>query len=221
MTGAVILAAGFGTRLAPLTDHTPKPLIKIGETSLIERLIAHLASGGYRELVINLAWLGDQIETRLGDGTNYGVEILYSREPDGALETGGGIAHALPLLGNQPFAVINADIATDYPFEQLRLVSTFPHLVLVPNPDHNPNGDFSIDDGKLSRTPPFPFTFAGIAAYHPAWFADRRGRFALAPMLYEAAAQGHLSGEVFKGSWADIGTPERLRLARQAFTGAP
>ena len=213
---AMILAAGRGERMRPLTDTTPKPLLQIAGKSLIEYHIEALVKAGIMELVINHAWLGDKIEAQLGDGSRYGACIHYSREGQ-ALETAGGIKKALNLLEPEPFIVVNADVFTDYPFAQLKELSTGSpaHLVLVPNPDHNPAGDFYCRNNMLSdqddSSQRARFTFSGIARYNPEFFHHlEAGKQVLAPMLREAMARHQVSGEVYKGSWCDIGTPERL-----------
>lgn len=215
---AMLLAAGLGTRMRPLTDHTPKPLLPVNGTPLIEHHLRRLAAAGFCEVVINHAWLGQQIEHVLGDGARFGLHIRYSPESE-PLETGGGIFRALPLLGSQPFAVINSDIWTDYPFEQLR--SRCPdgvHLVLIDNPSHNPAGDFCLTPAGTIAEPPAEggqvLTFAGISVMSSALFAGcRDGAFALKPLLARAMAQGACSGEYFGGCWVDVGTPERLAQA--------
>ncbi|MHB1950547.1 MAG: N-acetylmuramate alpha-1-phosphate uridylyltransferase MurU [Acidiferrobacteraceae bacterium] len=208
---AMILAAGRGDRMRPLTDHIPKPLLPAGERSLIEHLVIGLASSGFSDIVINHAHLGQAIENALGDGGRFGVNIRYSPEPEGGLETAGGIVHALKLLESS-FVVINGDIWTDYPFSRLRsALKTSAHLVLVDNPPHHPEGDFSLEGGRVSaatRT----LTFSGIGVYSRELFAPYApGRRALAPILREAMARGEVTGEHFRGHWFDIGTPERLR----------
>lgn len=210
---AMILAAGRGERMRPLTDSTPKPLLSVGGKRLIEYHLEALASAGFQEVVINHAHLGEQIETALGDGGRYGLHISYSPEGQ-ALETGGGIFRALSLLGDGPFLVINGDVWTDYPYEQLLGRSTqAAHLVLVPNPPQHPRGDFFLrgtqvsDEGAEVR-----LTFSGIGVYAPSLFNDcEDGAFPLAPLLRQAMAEGKVTGECYQGSWFDIGTPERLQ----------
>ncbi|NWK77433.1 N-acetylmuramate alpha-1-phosphate uridylyltransferase MurU [Aquitalea sp. LB_tupeE] len=221
---AMILAAGRGERMRPLTDHTPKPLLLAGGRPLIEWHIRSLAAVGIRQLVINHAWLGAQIEQSLGDGDRWGVDIAYSPEAS-ALETAGGIATALPLLGNAPFLVVNGDVLSDVDFAPLQQQAAqldgktrLAHLLLVDNPPHNPAGDFGLlDNGLLVATPAAGngLTFSGIAAYHPALFASTAaGQPAkLAPLLREAMAQGQVSGSRLDGMWLDVGTPERLAEA--------
>lgn len=209
---AMILAAGRGERMRPLTDDTPKPLLRIGGQTLIERHVYALSQAGITGLVINVAHLGEQLVAALGDGTSYGVEISYSREPDAALETGGGIHHALPLLGKAPFVVINADIWTDFPYDTLPpQPDGQAHLVLVNNPAHHAGGDFALTGNRVSGHGPVMLTFSGIGVYRPELFADcKPGSFPLAPLLRKAMDAGQVSGEFYSGSWFDIGTPERL-----------
>jgi N-acetyl-alpha-D-muramate 1-phosphate uridylyltransferase len=207
---AMILAAGRGERLRPLTDTTPKPLLQAGGKPLIAYHLEALARAGFGEIVVNLSWLGEQIRERLGDGAAYGVAIEYSEEPE-ALETAGGIVQALPLLGER-FVVVNADIFTDYDFARLRSIDSLAHLVLVDNPDHNTAGDFSLHGATLSNDDSGRHTFSGIAAYHRDFFSGLRpGRQALAPLLRSAVDNGEVSGELYQGKWIDIGTVERLR----------
>jgi MurNAc alpha-1-phosphate uridylyltransferase len=209
---ALILAAGRGERLRPLTDHTPKPLLEAGGRSLIEHAIAALAQAGFTDLVVNLAHLGEKIQARLGDGSQLGVTIAYSPEGAEALETGGGIYHALPLLGDEPFLVVNGDLATDYPFARLLdRPQGLAHLVLVANPVHHPQGDFAVEGEMLSASGEPRYTFSGIGVYRPELFAAcQPGKFPLAPLLREAMAKGLVNGEVYPGFWMDIGTAERL-----------
>ena len=209
---AMILAAGRGERMRPLTDTVPKPLLRIGGQTLIERHVHALARAGIAELVINHAWLGEQIEKALGNGEAYGVSIRYSPEGDSSLETGGGIMNALPLLGSEPFLVVNADIWTDFPFDSLpSQPDGLTHLVMVENPQHHPDGDFSLSEGRLSESGPAMLTFSGIGVYRPEVFADcSPGAFPLGPLLRNYMAAGQVSGECYTGSWFDIGTPERL-----------
>ncbi len=211
---AMILAAGRGERMRPLTDHTPKPLLRVGGQALIEHHIQALASAGFHELVINHAHLGAQIEAALGSGGRWGVHIRYSPEGQGqALETGGGIFKALPLLGEQPFLVVNGDVWTDYSFGNSELApGCLAHLVLVENPDHHPEGDFALQAGRAANHGPRRFTFSGIGVYRPELFAAcKPGAFRLAPLLREACDRGEVSGELHAGHWLDVGTPERLR----------
>ncbi len=213
---AMLLAAGRGERLRPLTDHTPKPLLEVGGRPLIEWQIARLATAGIRDFVINLAHLGDRIAAHLGDGRRLGVDIAYSAEPPGALDTGGGIRHALPLLGEAPFVVANADVWIEFDFARLpALASDLAHLVLVPNPAHNPRGDFMLDGARVRNEGEPRHTFSGIALYSPALFtASAEARFPLAPLLRRAAADDRVSGQLHPGIWIDVGTPERLAAAQ-------
>ena len=214
---AMLLAAGRGERMRPLTDTTPKPLLRIGGQTMIERHILALARAGITELVINHAHLGDQLVAALGDGHAYGVGITWSAEPEGALETGGGIFNALPLLGDAPFLVVNADIWTDFPFSGLAEdIDGLAHLVMVDNPEHNPGGDFSLSGGRLARRGPAMLTFSGIGVYRPALFAGcSPGAFPLAPLLRKAMDAEQVSGEHYRGGWFDIGTPERLEAVNR------
>lgn len=212
---AMILAAGKGERMRPLTLHTPKPLLQVAGKPLLQWHIEALARSGIDQLVINHAWLGAQIEDYFGDGAGLGVSIRWSAEAS-ALETGGGILQALPLLGREPFVLVNGDIWTDFDFAALRLpAGMLAHLVLVDNPPHNPGGDFVLGDGLLAN--PLHgggLTYSGIALVDPALLAAQQpGCFALTPLLRRAAEQGRLSGEYFSGHWLDVGTPERLRQA--------
>ncbi len=212
----MILAAGRGERMRPLTDLTPKPLLPVAGKPLIVWHLERLARAGWREIVINHAHLGDQIEALLGDGDAWGVAIRYSPEPPGALETAGGIVHALPMLtnelGNEPFLVVNGDIFCDWDFSRARIGAALAHLVLVDNPPQHPDGDFTLENGKVGTGETARLTFSGIGLYRPTLFAGiERGRPAkLAPLLREAIAAGRITGEKHTGRWEDVGTPERL-----------
>lgn len=212
----MILAAGRGERMRPLTDHIPKPLLVAGGKPLILWHILRLVTAGVRRIVINHAYLGEQIEAHLGNGSAYKVEIVYSPEAS-ALETAGGIAHALPLLGDAPFLVVNGDVWTDYDFKNLcgnGLASgQLAHLVLVDNPEHHPQGDFVLTAGRVVSAGTPKLTFSGIGCYHPALFdglpESKPAR--LAPLLCKAMRQQQVSGEYYPGRWYDIGTPARLQ----------
>jgi MurNAc alpha-1-phosphate uridylyltransferase len=208
----MILAAGRGERLRPLTNELPKSLVEVHGRSLLERHLEKVRYAGIKTVVINLGWLGDQIVERVGSGSRYGLEVIYSQEGNDVLETGGGIHKALPLLGSEPFLVINADIYTDMPVPDLKLGDDhLGHLVMVPTPDYRERGDFDIVDGLIRSGDEASLTFSGVALYRPEFFDDcEAGRFPLAPLLREAADGGRLSGSLYEGLWADIGTPERL-----------
>lgn len=210
---AMILAAGKGERMRPLTLHTPKPLVPVAGVPLIEYHLRALAAAGFTEVVINHAWLGQQIEDHLGDGSRWGLSIRFSAEGE-PLETGGGIFKALPLLGDQPFVLVNGDIWTDYDFSRLRQPSSaLAHLVLVDNPGHHGAGDFRLDAGQVAdgAGASDTLTYSGIAVIDPALFAGcQPGAFKLAPLLRAAMASGQVSGEHFSGHWVDVGTLERL-----------
>ena len=208
----MILAAGRGERLRPFTDELPKSLVEVRGESLLERHLENVQSAGVKTVVINLGWLGDQIVERVGSGQRYGLEVIYSQEGDDILETGGGIHKALPMLGSEPFLVVNADIYTDMPIPDIALAdSHLGHLVMVPTPDYRSSGDFDIEDGLIRNGDRAAHTFSGVAIYRPEFFDGcEAGRFPLAPMLREAADHGQLSGSLYEGLWADVGTPERL-----------
>ncbi|HEX9571700.1 MAG TPA: nucleotidyltransferase family protein [Burkholderiales bacterium] len=211
---AMILAAGRGARMKPLTDAMPKPLIEVRGKTLIARLIEALARAGIREIVVNHAHLGHLIEAALGDGRSLGVAIGYSREAE-ALETAGGIATALPLLGAEPFIAVNGDIFCDFDFSALvgrALGRDLAHLVLVANPPHHPQGDFSLRGTEVDANGEPKLTFSGIGLYRPELFKSIRSgsKGQLAPLLREAMARKRVSGEVHRGVWHDVGTPERL-----------
>ncbi len=205
------MAAGRGERMRPLTDKLPKPLLKVGGVSLIERLIQALVSAGLGDILVNHAHLGQQILETLGDGRRYGANIVYSHESEGGLETGGGIFRALDLLSD-PFLVVNGDILTDYPFDRLSAVmSGLAHIVLVDNPPHHSQGDFHLTGDHVTTQGPNKLTFSGIGVYRKALFRDcSPGKFPLAPVLRTAIAAGEVTGEHYGGRWWDIGTPERL-----------
>ena len=215
----MILAAGRGERMRPLTDHMPKPLLEVGGKSLLEWHAERLARAGIQRFVINHAHLGEQIERALGDGSRWGVTIDYSPEGQGqALETGGGIFNAVPLLGSEPFIVVNGDIWTDMAFDELTLQhDMLAHLVLVDNPSHHPEGDFCLVNERVKIDGQPRLTFSGIGVYAPALFETcQPGAFPLAPLLRSAMQGERVSGEHYQGKWADIGTPERLQQLSEA-----
>lgn len=209
---AMILAAGRGERMRPLTDRTPKPLLEVRGKALIEYHLERLAQAGITNVVINLAWLGALIRDRLGDGRRYRVRIAYSEETPSALETAGGIFRALPLLGAGAFLVVNGDVFTDYPVSRATLAAQRDaHLVLVPNPPQHPRGDFGLEGGLAVPSAPVQYTFSGIAVYRPQFFANCvDGAFPLKPLLLRSMAARRCSGELYQGLWEDVGTPERL-----------
>ena len=210
---AMILAAGRGSRLRPLTDSIPKPLVEVQGQPLIVHHLLKLAEAGITEVVINHAWLGEQIEAQLGDGAQWGVSIEYSPEVEGGLETGGGVYQALPLLGDDPFILISADIFTSMAYHDLssfHSMDSLAHLVLVENPEHNPHGDFGLTpQGLLTNEP--QYTYSGIAVVSPRlWEASESGVYPIAPMWRKAIEQQQCTAELFIGEWSDVGTPERL-----------
>jgi len=209
---AMILAAGRGERMRPLTDVTPKPLLKVGRDYLIAHHLYSLVAAGITEIVINHAWLGEQLEQALGDGRRYGAKIHYSAEGDIGLETAGGIKRALPLLGEEPFVVVNGDVWSDFEFSSLPSMPVgLAHLVLVDNPEFHPDGDFSLAQGDVRCDGVSKLTFSGIGVYRAELFeALPEGRAPLAPLLRLAMTAGQVSGEHYRGRWVDVGTPERL-----------
>jgi MurNAc alpha-1-phosphate uridylyltransferase len=214
---AMILAAGRGERMRPLTDSTPKAMLPAGKMLLIEHHISALAAAGIQEIVVNVAWLGALIQEHLGNGRRYNLKIDYSEEPEGALETGGGILKALPLLGPEPFWLVNGDVRTDFAFPAIELAEQdLGHLVLVNNPEHNPNGDFGLDADRVVTNSQDRLTYSGIAVLRPSLLAGQSpGRFPLAPLLSAAADAGQLAGMLYEGIWLDVGTPERLSQAAE------
>ncbi len=214
---AMLLAAGHGKRMRPLTDQIPKPLLSVGGKSLIEYHLQTLSNAGIQECVINLGYRGTQIREALGDGRRYGIDIHYSDEGEQPLETAGGIIKALPLLGGRPFLVINADIWTDFP---LRLLPEKPkglvHLVMVDNPKHHTDGDFTLNEGRIHATGDHKLTYSGIGLYDPALFSGYQPeRRPLLPVLLNAIQAGQVYGQHYQGIWEDIGTPERLQALDQ------
>jgi MurNAc alpha-1-phosphate uridylyltransferase len=211
---AMLLAAGRGERLRPLTDAVPKALVEAGGKPLIAWHLERLARAGFREAVINVSHLGERIIERIGDGARFGLRVQYSRERE-RLETAGGIANALPLLGRAPFLLVNADVYCECDFARLRSVELhrrLAHLVLVPNPPHRPAGDFSLVDGIVGEDPAPRYTYSGVAVMAPALVGPVTPgkKAALAPLLYDAARRGLLGGELYQGLWQDVGTAERL-----------
>jgi MurNAc alpha-1-phosphate uridylyltransferase len=210
---AMVLAAGLGNRMRPLTDEVPKPLLEVGGKPLLVYHLEALARAGVRDVVINHGRNGQRIEDAMGDGSRFGVRIRYSPEGDTPLETGGGIRRALPLLGEKPFIIVNGDVFTDFDFA--RLPAELPglaHLVMVPNPPHNPQGDFALAGEVVLESGQTNMTYSGIAVLDPALFRDcPDGAFPLAPLLRAAMGRRQVTGECFDGRWVDVGTPERLR----------
>ena len=219
----MILAAGRGARMRELTDGLPKPMIAVGGRPLIEYPLMSLARAGIEEVVINLGWHGDRIRDSVGEGRRFGLHVKYSEEGWPALESGGGIFHALPLLGAEPFVVVNGDVWSDYPLAALVAraralpADVLAHLVLVPNPAHNPAGDFALDDGRIANREGGRHTFSGLSVHRPEFFAGcQPGHFPLLPLWRAAADSGRMTGEIHRGAWSDVGTPERLaELERQ------
>lgn len=222
----VLLAAGHGTRMRPLTNHTPKPLLKVGTRSLIEHHLVRLAAQGFKRIVINIAHMADQFEPALGDGSKYGLDIAYSNESEsGALETAGGLVNAMPLIASDPFLTVNADIWTDFDLRELLVKSPLhARLVMVSNPKHNPTGDFELNaDGLLcekissnnSINNDSTLTYSGIAIYRKSVFKElSAGKQALAPIFRQLIKEKKLEGLKLAGKWQDIGTPERLNDLR-------
>ena len=213
---AMILAAGRGVRMYPLTDHTPKALIEVNGACLIEHHLQRIREAGISEVVINLGHLGAMIQETLKDGDAYGVRITYSNEGDNPLETGGGILNALPLLGDEPFFVINTDVYTDYAIQPMTLQGTTQaHLIMVDNPMHNPDGDFALTEGLLSYHADTKLTFSGMGYYRATLFDGLSPQhLPLIKVLQPAIQQDLISGEHYRGKWIDVGTMERLDLAR-------
>lgn len=214
---AMILAAGRGERMKPLTDDTPKPLLEAGGKALIVHTLEKLVAAGFSDVVINYAHLGEQIRDVLGDGSSWSARIQYSPELSGALETGGGIYQALSLLGDDPFLVVNGDVWTDYPFSSLpKKLDGLAHLVLVDNPEYHQQGDFALQGSNIYADGGSKLTFSGIGVYAPKLFADcQPGSFPLAPLLMSAIQNNKVSGEYYCGQWIDIGTPERLQMLHE------
>lgn len=213
----MVLAAGRGNRLRPLTDTIPKPLVQVAGVPLIDSRLAALSAAGVTDVVINVAYRGTQIIDHVGDGGRWGLNVHYSDEGEQALETGGGVARALPMLGDAPFLVCNADAWSDMPMADLvGIAADWPeqdlaHLVVVPNPNYRTDGDFALHGDRLTRDGPLSMTFSGYSVLHPDLLAEPpAAAFALAPLLFAAADQGRLSGAAYAGRWCDVGTPQRL-----------
>ena len=215
----MLLAAGRGERMMPLTRNTPKPLLAVAGKRLIEHQITRLVNQGYHDFVINLGYLGEQIKQQLGDGSNYNCVIEYSDEGEQILETGGGIKKALCLLQGPEFLVVNTDIWTDFDFSSLpENISSDAHLLLVPNPVHNDKGDFSLENGFLKNAGPLSYTYSGIGIFTRRFFTNSAtGRFPLAPLIRSAADKNQVTAQIHEGLWFDIGTPDRLDTLKQLF----
>jgi len=220
---AMILAAGRGERMRPLTDKMPKSMLEVSGKPLIQYHVENLVQAGIVDIVINHALFGEQIEAHLNDGKSLGASITYSAEGDHPLETAGGIVRALPQLGDKPFVTVNADIWTDFPFQDLRhelddQSKKQAHIILVDNPEHNSKGDFALHEGKIVNQGEPMLTFSGISVFKPEFFKDcTSGSVPLAPILRQASSQGQVTGSHYQGRWQDIGTPERLSALRQSY----
>ncbi len=213
---AMILAAGRGSRLHPLTDKIPKPLVKVGNSTLIEHHVKKCATAGFDSLIINTAHLGNQIRQHLGDGSRFGIPISYSDEGEQALETGGGIAYALPLLGKEPFLAISSDIFCDIHFNaQHKLKHNHIHLIMVNNPQHHPNGDFSPAEINLKNTHGERYTYSGIAYIDPSLFKHEKRTFPLLDIIKQCIDNKSISAELYEGMWFDVGTATRLHAANK------
>lgn len=219
---AMILAAGRGNRMRPLTDTQPKPLLPVNGKALIDYHLEKLAAAGVSRVVINHAWLGKKLESHIGNGAGWGLQVVWSPEPAGGLETAGGIVQALDLLGDDPFWVINGDVWTDFDFRQLPtdLGADLGHLVLVPNPQHNTTGDFSLEGDRVTADGSPGFTFSGISALHPHLFAGLEvSKYPLRPLFDQALESGALQGQLYEGRWCDVGTPARLQALEHRLRG--
>ncbi len=214
---AMILAAGRGERLRPITDKIPKALLDVAGESLLERHLRMLSAAGISNVVVNLDWLGEQIIERIGDGRRFGLQVTYSPEFGNVLETAGGIHRALPVLGAEPFWVVNADVFTDIDLPDINLeADATAHLLLVPTPEFKARGDFDLNNGLLANSEQPQYTFSGIALYRPEFFAGLSpGRSPLAPLLRAAADKREITAALLDGAWEDVGTPERLERVRQ------
>ncbi len=215
---AMILAAGRGERLRPYTDHTPKPLLDVAGQPLIFHHLDALARAGFRNIVINLGYLGHQLQEAIGDGSNWGINIHYSQEPEDALETGGGIAKALPLLGSDPFLVVNGDIYCDFSFARMRAIKCdYAHLVMVPVPDWKNGSDFALRSGRIYSEGEPGYTYCGISVYHPRFFDGcAKGRWSVVPLLTDTIEKHLVTGEIHHGQWHEVGTVSRFELLRES-----
>ena len=220
---AMILAAGLGTRMRPLSEDLPKPLLPVRGKPLLQYLVEALARAGAGRIVINHGHLGEKIEAALGDGARFGIQIIYSAEGPMPLETGGGIRRALPLLGTEPFIVSNGDVWTDFDFAALPArPAGLAHIVLVPNPAHHSAGDFCLAGTQVTETGPLRLTYSGIGVFRPELFRNcPEGAFPLAPLLREAIRRGEVSGEYYSGRWVDVGNPDRLREVDRVLHNPP
>jgi MurNAc alpha-1-phosphate uridylyltransferase len=218
----MILAAGRGQRMRELTDDTPKPLLRVGQYLLIEYAIRAMTKMDIKDIVINISYQREKIKTTLGDGKKYGVNIHYSEEEE-ALETGGGIFQALPILGSEPFIVLSSDVISDYALQQLPTkLEGLAHIILVDNPDFNLRGDFNLDGKFVNCDPPCSLTYANIGIFHPELFGScKPGKFRLGDLLKKHAKQGLVTGEYFSGFWRNLGTPEQLAELNAVFDSAP
>lgn len=223
MKTAMILAAGRGERLRPLTDQTPKPLFRLGDQTLLEHHLTHLAQAGFQRVIINHAYLGWQIKHYLQHHITHNLEIIFSPEPPGALETGGGIVNALPLLGKEPFITLNGDIYTDYDLRALKLPSqSMAHVILVHTPVYKIHGDYGLSANNLLNNHDKQYTFSGVTVYHPDFFKHAlMGRYSVTPMMRQMTDNNCVSGELYQGLWFDIGSVEQLRLAESHLLSLP
>ena len=219
---AMILAAGRGERMRPLTDTVAKPLLKVGGRSLIDYQLQKLAKAGVQDVVINLSWMGENIRNALGPAS-HGMRLHYIDEGEIALETGGGILNALTLLGDHPFIVVNGDVYCEFEYAGLELgCDDLAHLVLIENPPHHLSGDFALNDTRINNDSNRRYTFSGIGMYRAELFVDRdAGQFPLAPLLLDAINKNRVSGELYQGCWSDVGTPQRLADLKMRLNSQP
>lgn len=223
MKTAMILAAGRGERLRPLTDHTPKTLFPLNKQPLLAHHLAHLAQAGFQRVIINHAYLGWQIKHFIKQHDVHGLEIIFSPEPPGALETGGGIVNALPFLGNEPFITLNGDIYTDYDLKKLTLPeNSLAHVILVEKPPYRTIGDYGLSSKNILNNTDRNYIFSGVTIYHPAFFQDATtGRYSVTPLMRKLTDRNIITGEVYQGIWFDIGSIEQLRRAEEALRLIP